>query len=91
MDSFRALIKCWPSRADLAADLAVTEFAVHKWWIRNSIPSKYWPALIAAARHRNLADITADQIIAIPPPPEPADSRPCDSEPPAADSPPEAA
>lgn len=60
MESFSQLIGLWPSMSQLAADLAVPYGVVKQWRRRDSIPSEYWRALIAAAKQRGISGITAD-------------------------------
>ncbi len=60
----------WPSHAAFAAavvkqvDQGLNAEAVRKWVPKNSIPSKYWQAVVAAA-HQVGADVTADTLMQI--------------------------
>lgn len=57
MDSFVTIISAWPSRRDLAADLAVDEGLVKQWQRRDSIPARYWHRLVEAASERQISGI----------------------------------
>jgi hypothetical protein len=62
------LLKRWPSRQAVhddarAADDALDIVAVHRWYQRGSVPSRYWQALLAGAARRNMS-VTADDFIA---------------------------
>lgn len=62
------LIALWPSRADLAADIALGDVdrvgvaQVAKWAQRQSIPAKYHFQLLTAAQRRGLP-VTAELIV----------------------------
>ena len=48
------IIKRWPSRQELAGDIGVDLFAVHRWFQRSSIPAKHDIAILDAASRRNI-------------------------------------
>lgn len=56
------LIKKWPTRADLAADLGVKVDRVHKWAQSGSIPQEFMLSVVNAAKKRGF-DLTADDMI----------------------------
>ena len=64
MDRFKDLIARWPHpHADtLARDMDVPFFRALGWQYRDSIPAKYWPALIKAGEARGI-EITADALM----------------------------
>jgi hypothetical protein len=55
------ILKSWPRIRDLAADVRQKYETVKK-WRANGIPSKHWPAIIAAARKRGVF-INADDFL----------------------------
>jgi hypothetical protein len=46
LTSFRSVIELWASREAMAADVGARNWSVIKWWGRNTIPSKWWPAVL---------------------------------------------
>lgn len=61
------ILSMWPDRQAVytdavAADPSLNMVAVHRWFQRASVPPKYWSALIAGARRRNI-DLTADDVV----------------------------
>jgi hypothetical protein len=59
------ILSRWPSRQavlddarDAAADLDM--FAVHRWFQRGAVPSRYWGALIDGARRRGISVTLCD-------------------------------
>lgn len=61
-DSIRALIDLWPTRRDLAEDVPTTVDRVHKWAVKNNIPSRYHNSVLLAARRRGFP-VDAEQLI----------------------------
>jgi DNA-binding transcriptional regulator YiaG len=59
ISSIKALIKCWPSRKDLADDLVVSKERVDKWAQTASIPARFHARLIRAGNARGIS-VTAD-------------------------------
>lgn len=61
------ILSMWPDRqavyADaVAADPSLNMVAVHRWFQRGSVPAKYWSALIAGAKRREI-DLSADDVV----------------------------
>ena len=61
------ILGMWPDRqavyADaVAADPGLNMVAVHRWFQRGSVPAKYWSALIAGAKRRNIS-LTAEDVV----------------------------
>lgn len=61
------ILSMWPDRqavyADaVAADPALNMVAVHRWFQRGSVPAKYWSALIAGAKRREI-DLSAEDVV----------------------------
>lgn len=55
--SFRAIIDLWPSREAMSADVGggLTNWAVIKWYKRDSIPSAWWPRVLSTEKAREAA------------------------------------
>lgn len=47
LTSFRSVIELWSSREAMAADVGARNWSVIKWWSRDTIPSKWWPAVLS--------------------------------------------
>ena len=74
--TFRAVIKLWPTKPTLAADLAdalrVRDEAgrtrlrsrVEKWYFRDTFPAPFWLALVTAADKRGIK-LTYEELAAI--------------------------
>ena len=60
--SIKALIKCWPTRKDLADDLVVSKERVDKWAQTESIPARYHAAVMRSACKRGIA-VSADDLV----------------------------
>ena len=65
--SVSEILNRWPDRAAVfedarRADPKLKIVAVHRWYQRGSIASKYWAALIAGSDQRRL-DVTADMLM----------------------------
>ena len=61
------LLAQWPDRNAVfedarAADPALKIVAVHRWFQRGSVPSKFWAALVAGAGRRGLS-VSADHLM----------------------------
>lgn len=65
MLSFTDVLALWPSLSALAGDIGVPYGVAKQWRMRNSIPPEHWQALIAAAKERRIAGVTADALTAI--------------------------
>ena len=66
--SIRDLVNLWPTRAELARDVAavapdicLSVAQVHKWAEKQSIPARYHHPVLRAAQRRGFA-VTADRI-----------------------------
>jgi hypothetical protein len=59
LTSFRSVIELWPSREAMSEDVGAGNWAVIKWWRRDSIPSKWWPAVLSTAKAAE-AGVTLD-------------------------------
>ena len=64
MRSISDLIDVLGPVPDLARSLGEKPATVHKWRQRQSIPLTYWPAMIAAAKGRDM-ELTADQLLSL--------------------------
>jgi hypothetical protein len=60
MKDFRTIIRLWPTLAQFAADIGVTERHANVMRFRNSVPPNYWPDVIAGAERRKLKVSYAD-------------------------------
>jgi hypothetical protein len=54
METFIDVIKSWPSATRMAEEVGVSQQLVAVWKHRNSIPSRHWNSLSAAAQARNI-------------------------------------
>lgn len=54
----------WDTLTAMAADVGWTRDAVEKWKERKSIPSRAWPAVIAAAKARGKR-LSAEQLLSM--------------------------
>jgi hypothetical protein len=64
MVTFAEIMDLWPSRKAFAEDIGAKQAAVTNMAARNSVPAKYWYAIIEAANRRcipgvNLATLAA--------------------------------
>jgi hypothetical protein len=62
-DSFRAVIDCWPTRAELRRDVVAwmperKPPSVRMWYADDSIPHWWFPAVVRCAHKRGLLGIT---------------------------------
>lgn len=48
------ILSLWPSRQELADDMGLPLFAIHRWHQRESIPPEYDLRLLDAAANRNI-------------------------------------
>ena len=62
MLNVRDIFDHWPSRAALADDIGVTPQAITNMIARNSIPSRYWQRIIAAAARRSISGVTFESL-----------------------------
>ena len=61
------IIDAWPSRQAVLEDARAARadldlFAVHRWYQRSSIPSRYWAALVAGAQRRGI-DVSVEDLL----------------------------
>ena len=61
-NSFRGVIAAWSTKADFARDMDVPYPRAFRWGLRNNIPTKYWPRLIAEAGRLGVT-LTADDLM----------------------------
>jgi hypothetical protein len=59
MTSFRDVIALWPSHRSMATAIGTTLGSVQKWSERDSIPPRWWAAIISSAEARR-AGVNAD-------------------------------
>lgn len=52
--SFAEVVKLWPSRQTLAADMGLSYYTVASWVHRDSIDIRHWGPLLEAARARGI-------------------------------------
>lgn len=52
MKTHRDIIGAWKNAATFAADVGIKPESARQMRFRNSIPSKYWPAVVAASNRR---------------------------------------
>lgn len=64
INSFRSIIKLWPSLPDLASDLGTTTPMVTKWGQRDNIPAEWWSAVLGTER-AIAAGVTAEVLTAL--------------------------
>lgn len=62
---FRAVIDLWPTRADLARDLGITETLAGQMYYSNSIHSRWYQMLIRAAHKRDIEGLTLDLLVTL--------------------------
>ena len=60
--TFQTLIDQWPTLADFARDVRAPYERARKWRERNSIPSKYWPDIVRAARRQGVPGATIESL-----------------------------
>lgn len=66
MRSFDQIIDEWPGGpSEFAAAIGVSASHARQMRRRDSIDSKYWKALVEAAAHHRLADVTLESLAAI--------------------------
>lgn len=59
-ENHRQIIMAWPNLSDFAEDIGVSANTAKKMRQRNSIPSDYWPSVVAGAKYRKIAGISTD-------------------------------
>lgn len=61
----RDIIGLWPSIAEMARDLGLSDdqyVLAYSWNRRGSIPHKYWKPLVVAAKKRNLRKLKTTEV-----------------------------
>jgi hypothetical protein len=58
LQSFQDVIRLWPSRPALAADLKIPKVNVDQWYARNSVPAQHWLRFISVAQRRGYKRVT---------------------------------
>ncbi len=61
--TFRELLKLWPDLSAAASALEQPHKRVDKWYRRNLIRPRYWPAVIAGVRACHGIDLSADDLL----------------------------
>lgn len=62
MKTHRTLISLWPSLADFAQDLGVSENTAKQMRTRDSVHARYWLAMIAGARERGIEGVSFESL-----------------------------
>ena len=65
MTSFQDIIALWGTPGALADDLKEPSRRVWAWKERDSIPARYWTAVVSAAEKRGFDGVTADVLAEI--------------------------
>ncbi len=60
MRTFSAVVNAWPSAAELARDLGISEIRTRAWRNREMIPAENWLAVVEAANRRGIEGVTLD-------------------------------
>ncbi len=60
MKTAREIMKRWPSAQTLASDIGEPYLTVRQWGVRDRIPARVWPRLVAAADARGIGDVTLE-------------------------------
>lgn len=60
-DTFKSIIGLWPSGEEFAEDVGVRGVTARQWGNRDSIPAKYFPDIVAAAKRRGF-DVSFEQL-----------------------------
>lgn len=61
-DTFCAIIDLWPSPAELGQDIGATPGHVRAMRARDSIPDRFWLALVRGAERRQLAGVSLQRL-----------------------------
>jgi hypothetical protein len=64
MKSHSEMIRLWPKRGAFGADIGAKPAAVTNMIARDSVPSKYWSAMVAAAQERGIHGVTLSTLAA---------------------------
>lgn len=57
---FEDIINLWPTCADFGRDIGAKDVTARAMRRRNTIPGKYWNAVVDAARNRNFHNISLE-------------------------------
>ncbi|HAU29826.1 MAG TPA: hypothetical protein DCW68_06950 [Rhodospirillaceae bacterium] len=60
MQTYSEIINKWPSIADFAVDVDVYVGLAAVWKHRNSIPPRYWQAIVSAASARGIEGVSIE-------------------------------
>jgi hypothetical protein len=63
--SFQTLIDAWPSLADFAADIRISENTAKGIRRRDNIPSAYWADAVIGAAQRGIEGVTLEALAAL--------------------------
>lgn len=63
--NYRNVIDKWPSLTDFADDIGVSENTAKQMRTRDSINSRHWSRLVAAAEGREIEGVTLDSLASI--------------------------
>lgn len=58
LESFRAVIACWPTISDFAGDIGVSDNTAKQMRTRDRIPDAYWARAVAGAEQRKLRGVS---------------------------------
>ena len=61
MKQFRDIIKAWPSRPAMAADIGAGSSRVSGWYNTNSIPGPWWLPVVNAAKRKADAALSDEE------------------------------
>lgn len=62
MKTVADLLAKWPTDAEFGRDIRISSARVSMWKQRNSLPSRYWGAIIISARQRKIKGVTYDSL-----------------------------
>lgn len=65
LSAFTDIIGLWPTAADFGRAIGVSDVHARAMKRRNSIPSKYWSALVDEARQRGFNHVTHEALAEI--------------------------
>ena len=60
---FREMIARWPSRSALASELGVEHWLVEAWHRKNSIPPRWFDAVVRAAIKRDIEGVSTEVLL----------------------------
>ena len=65
MQTFKEIIRLWPSCEALGADVGASGNTVRKWLFRDSVPGTHWASLVKSASERGITGVTVDLLAKI--------------------------